>query len=298
MLPHAKLIIMVRAIGHAVLTCLVFAGAGIVAANQPAATAVPADNDAAKVLTATVKADKAAFRTDEQLRFTVTFTNHSLEAIVLPVADSRGGKTAGIYTPSIRNVTTGEMWKVREVASQAPIRLTEEFLKAGATLDFTYGLTGAFARANGDTVPHLPAGKYELTLAIEVHGLTLAPAPAAFSVVEPAPLSKEEADVIVGQARKALADKLVKQAATEKGQTHPAAVDWSSLKADLFVATVEPHPQGNTVKFSGDVPGSDRVVTWSVHVTDEGVSLASLTQGFAIKSKQPSIVPAPAPQPR
>lgn len=165
-------------------------------------------------------------------------------------------------------------------------------------MDFTYALTGAFARANGDTVPHLPAGKYELTLAIEVRGLNLAPAPAAFSVVEPAPLSKQEADAIVGQARKALAEKLAKQAAAEKGQTHPGAVDWSSLKADLFVATVEPHPQGHTVKFSGDVPGSDRVVTWWVHVTDKGVSPASLTQGFAIKSKQQAIGPAPAPQPR
>jgi RNA polymerase sigma factor (sigma-70 family) len=303
---HMLFIAKIKTVSLASAACLVVAGTGIVAANQllapaPGAPALPApaaDKDAAKTLTATVKAEKAEFRTDERLRFTVTFINRSKEDVILPVRDFLGSQSAGQYTPSIRNVTTKEEWQFLLLPSRAPVRLTQELLKGGATLDLAYSLPGTFAKAAGAPVPHLPAGKYELALTIEVSGLTLAPPPAAFTLVEPKPLTKEETAKIVGQAREALAKKLAQQAAAEKGQTYPGAVDWSSLKADRFVATVEPQPQGNTVKFSGDVPNSEQVVTWSVSVTDKGVAADSLTRGFVISSKQrPPVRPALPPQP-
>jgi len=324
---HMLFIAKVKTVSLAAAACLVVAGSGVVAAKQlsssrpeppppepiqvaakqmaapapgaPALPASPADKDAAKTLTATIKAEKAEFRTDERLRFTVTFANQSKEDVILPVQDSLGSRTAGQYTPSIRNVTTGEKWLFGLLPSRAPVRLTQEVLKAGATLDLAYSLPGTFAKADGTPVPHLPAGKYELALTIEVSGLTLTPPPAMFTLVEPQPLTKEETAKIVGQAREALAKKLAQQAAAEKGQTYPGAVDWSSLKADLFVATVESHPHGHTVKFSGDVPKSDQVVTWSVSVTDKGVAADSLTRGFVISSKQrPPVRPALPPPPK
>ncbi len=39
---------------------------------------------------------------------------------------------------------------------------------------------------------------------------------------------------------KALADKPAKQAASERGQKHPGALDWSSRKAERFVAKDSP----------------------------------------------------------
>lgn len=251
--------------------CLLFLGAIM--------TAEAADRD----LTAMMKPEKQEFRTDEQVRFTVTFTNHSKDVIVLPVQDFLGSQTVGASSPSICNVTTGEQWQVLPQRYGAPVRMTQQSIEAGKTLALAYSLPGPFAKANGVPVPRLPAGKYELELTIETNGLTLKPK-GAFTLVDRSQLTKEETAMIVTQAREALATKLARQAAAEKGQQHPGAVDWAKVKPDAFVATFEQVQGGTAVTFSGDVPGSDRVVVWSVVVTDKGVSPSAMTQGFVIRS--------------
>lgn len=278
----------------ATFTAVSFAAAWIVMGD---AGKSPAGPPAAKPLTATVTPERAEFRTDEPLRFTIKLVNNTDQRMTLPVRDFGGSRTAGAYSARLRNVATGEAWQVRVPASQAPARITQEVLEAGGTLELAYVLPNAFARAaDAQPVPRLPAGGYELALVIEVGGLTLTPQPAAFRLVDRAPLTKAETDAIVAQARVALARKLALQAEADRGPA-PAAVNWSSLKAERFVATVEPNPNGAMVTFRGDVPGTEQIVTWSVGVSEKGVAADALTQGFVISSRKPPPFPPERPEP-
>jgi hypothetical protein len=188
--------------------------------------------------------------------------------------------------------------------SSAPARLYQETIKPGATLDLTYTFPGNFLTGEGagpvTTAPHLPAGKYELALTIEVNGAVLTPKPAAFTMVEtptPKPLTKEETEKIIGQARQALAQNLARQVEAEKKADVNSGVPYASLTAASFVVEIERGGAGHIVKFRADLPNSDRVLTWTVGVTERGVDPNFAMYGFVSIPKHPALAPAPAAGP-
>jgi hypothetical protein len=198
----------------------------------------------------------------------------------------------------VRNVATGQKWQYQPSAARAPARMQNVTMKAGQNLNLPYNLSGSFVNGNGTRVARLPEGNYELTLTIEVNGLKLAPAPAAFAIVGLKPLTQEQKDKAIALGREALAKKLAKQAEADAGAATAGAVKWSALKADKFHASVEQVSTGLLVKLTGDVPNSNHVVTWSVNVTDKGVHPDAMMQGFVISLKgPPPVIPAAPPQP-
>lgn len=266
----------------AAATCAAIGGSATADAPQPDP---PAGQEAAQgALSATVRSEQAEFRTNERLRFIVTFANASQEDVALEVQDFLGCQTAGKYTPVFRDVATGDKWQFRFMPAGAPVRLLQQTVKAGGTLDLPYPLPGTFAKEDGTRANHLPVGKYELALTIEANGQTLTPKPAAFAMTT-APVAKVDNTKAIAQAREALATTLAKYAKSEEqtGQSNlPGGNAYAKLKAEQFAAEVTPGDNMSSVKFSYELPNTDRILRWSASVGENGVHPSFQTTGFML----------------
>lgn len=270
---------------------------------RPAAAAqIVAAKAAGDRLSIRAQAVQTAFAPGQPVECLIVFKNVSDDPLTLPVTEFLGTHTLGIYRYSIRDVESGETWKVgidpEATLPAAPATIEPVRLQPSDSYVTRIPLPGVSRQFwQGDdslnpvrTVNQLPAGTYELSIQMELPTEKLTVGPLPFKVSDralpstAAPAAKPPA-AVTKAAEQFLTERLELYRRANRGEP-----PWDRLTSGSFQFKGKSQDGFWEIEYLAELPQQRQNVRLELAVSDAG-NVLSPNAGFVVISVSAPPIP-------
>jgi hypothetical protein len=264
---------------------------------NPAQAKPPRSSEPVRIgdLEVTVRPTADLFMLKEPVRFEIQFTNQAKKPVAVQVT-TWFNDTLGSYTYTIRNPTTKKTWKVVTVPLPKgflgpPTRIAVKQIPPMQTLTthVSFPIFGLGLRSDtGETF--LPAGSYELTVALDLPQGKGTTSPVAFRVSD----QEKSVTLLKGLPKEKIAkiaqDYFARRLAVYKKNNQ--GKPWDTLTVDSFQAKIEAGPASWNITYTATFKESKQRLTMQINVDAAG-NVLSVNPGFVFSSTDlPQVPPA------